>query len=289
MLFSVNTMISVGRVGLDRGLQLLLDAGFPALDLTLYAHNDYLFSEDYKATAKRIRTLVESAGAMFNQAHAPFGGGYDNYVNNLVPTFPRVFEFAGLIGVKNLIVHPLVKRRHYGFEREHFEMNMEFYSSLIPYAKDTGVKIAIENMWQRHPVTGSICDSVCSDPCELAKYYDTLDNPDIFTVCLDLGHVAITGREPEDSIKIIGSGRLGAIHAHDVDYITDTHTLPGLGKINWNAVCASLAEISYKGDFTLEIDNFAKNFDEEYLPTAFRFAADTARNLAEKVEKCKQK
>ncbi len=284
MLFSTNTMISVGRLGLDEGLTVLLDAGFPALDLTLYAHNDYLFRDDYKATAKRILSLLKSRGAIFNQAHAPFGGGYDNYKNNLIPTLPRVFEFAGLIGVKSLIVHPIVKRRHYGFEREHFEMNMEFYTSLIPYAKNTGVKIAIENMWGRHPVTGRICDSVCSDPHELARYYDSLANPDVFTVCLDLGHVAITNREPEDAIRVIGHDRLGAIHAHDVDYLTDTHTLPGLGRISWDRVCASLVEIDYTGDFTLEIDNFASNFDDEYLPTAFKFAADTAKYL---VEKCK--
>lgn len=287
MLFSTNTMIGVSRLGLEAGLSVLLDAGFPALDLTMYAQNEYLFASDYKSAARKIRNLVYDRGAVFNQAHAPFGGGYDNYRNNLIPTLPRAIEFAGLIGAGCVVVHPIVKRRHYGFEREHFEMNMEFYSSLAPYAKDAGVKIAIENMWGRHPVTGRICDSVCSDPQELVKYYDELNNPDVFTICLDLGHVAITSREPEDAILTVGHERLGAVHVHDVDYLTDTHTLPGLGRINWDAVCASLTEINYRGDFTLEIDNFALNFPDEYLPHAFRFAADTARYFTEKIKKSK--
>ena len=288
MLFSTNTMIAVDRLGLMEGVKLLFDSGFPALDLTLYKNNEYIFESGYKTTAKELMRLAESRGGVFNQAHAPFGGGYDNYVTNLIPTFPRVFEFAGLLGVKQLIVHPLVKYRHYGHEREHFDMNMEFYSSLVPYSKDTGVKIAIENMWGRHPVTGRICDSVCSDPDELSRYYDALDMPDVFTVCLDLGHVAITGREPERAISAVGH-RLGAIHAHDVDYMTDTHTLPGLGGINWTEVISALAAVGYSGEFTLEIDNFAKNFDDEYLPVAFKFAADTARYLTQKLKKCKQK
>ena len=47
-----------------------------------------------------------------------------------------------------------------------------------------------------------------------------------------------------------------------IDYVDDLHTLPGVEKINWENVCRALGEIDYKGEFTLEADNFLKNFDD---------------------------
>ena len=165
-----------------------------------------------------------------------------------MPQMPRVFAFAGRVGIRQVVVHPLQRGRYYGHEQELFDMNMEFYRSLAPYAREAGVRIAIENMWQNHPVNGHIVDDVCANPHELAAYYDTLDDPDCFTVCPDLGHVALCGREPEDAVRVLGHDRLGALHIHDVDYVNDLHNLPGMGGIRWDAACRALADIRYRGE-----------------------------------------
>lgn len=289
MLFSTNINIVTARgdVGLYRGIEMLMDAGFPALDLSLFDY-DFVMADDYKETAKKLKSLVDSRGVIFNQAHAPFGGGYEKYTTQTIPNFPRVIEFAGLVGVKTLVVHPLQRGRYYGQEEELYELNMKFYSSLAPYAKAAGVKIGIENMWHNHPISGCIVDDTCANPHELARYYDSLNDPEAFTVCLDIGHVALCNREPEDAIKIIGHDRLGAIHAHDVDYVNDLHTLPGLGKINFDAVCRALADIDYTGDFTLET-KFTKNYPTEFMPTVVKFMADTARFYVDKIDAYRKK
>ena len=178
MLYSSTTSGMVDVYGLERGLELMMDAGFPAIDLNLGDNNEYLFREDWRETADRIKTLADRRGVVFNQAHAPFGGGYAHYTEVLVPQMPRVFAFAGRVGIRQVVVHPLQRGRYYGHEQELFDMNMEFYRSLAPYAREAGVRIAIENMWQNHPVNGHIVDDVCADPHELAAYYDTLDDPD---------------------------------------------------------------------------------------------------------------
>ena len=289
MLYSTNTFFVIGRptIGLFKGMEMFIDAGFPALDLSLFKY-DFVMSDDYKSTAKALKSLADSRGVIFNQAHAPFGGGFDKYTAETVPCLPRIFEFCGLLGIKNIVVHPLQRGRYYGQEEILYEMNMEFYSKLAPYAKNCGVKIAIENMWHNHPVNGRIVDDTCADPYELVRYYDSLGDPDAFTICLDLGHVGICGREPEDAIRIIGHDRLGAIHAHDVDYVNDLHTLPGLSKLNYDAVCRALADIDYSGEFTLEAENFAKNYPDEHLPAVLRFMSETARLYAEKTENYKK-
>lgn len=286
MLISTQTNRFVTEFGFEEGIKLLMDAGYTALDFSFFGYaNEHLFKEDEIALAKKLRKLADERGVVFNQAHAPFGGGYDNYTQNLVPKFPKVFEFASMLGVENIVVHPLQSGRYYGRENELFEMNMEFYSKLAPLAKNSGLKIAIENMWQRHPVNGYIVDDVCADPYELAKYYDTLDDAESFTVCLDIGHVALCGREPEDAVRIIGHQRLGAIHAHDVNYREDLHTLPGCGRINYYAVAKALGEIDYVGDFTLEADHFLIRYAKEHYPTAAKFMVDTSKHLVEEINK----
>ena len=283
MLYSTQTLTASSRFGIKRAVEIIMDAGFPAVDLTMHSPCTYFMDDDYKQTATELRAMADERGVVFNQAHAPFGGGYDKYTTQLVPTFPKAFEFASICGVRNIIVHPLQKGRYYGNAEALFEMNMEFYTKLAPLARDFGLKIAIENMWQRNPVSQHICDDVCADPVELARYYDTLNDPEVFTVCLDVGHVALCGREPEDAIRALGS-RIGALHVHDVDYVSDLHTMPGLGNINWDNVCHALADVGYGGDLTLEADYFMKRMDDEMIPDAERLLCVAARNLASKVE-----
>ena len=285
MLFSTQNHIMIQSFGNERGTELLMQAGYPAIDISffgdLYAH---IFEDDYKDTAKRMLDTAKRYGVTFNQAHAPFGGGYDNYTTKLVPQMPRVFEYCGLLGVKQIIVHPIQRGIFAGHEKEIFDLNVEFYKSLAPLAKENGLKIAIENMWQRHPVNKQIVDDICADPHELAAMYDTLNEPEAFTVCLDIGHVALCRREPDEAIRILGHERLGALHVHDVDYVDDLHTLPYVEKINWENVCRALGEIDYKGEFTLEADNYLKKFDNDFKPQAARFMADVAKYLANKVD-----
>jgi sugar phosphate isomerase/epimerase len=56
---------------------------------------------------------------------------------------------------------------------------------------------------------------------------------------------------------------LHALHVHDNDYIDDRHTLPGLGRMDWEEIMKALAEIDYDGDFTYEADNFLVNIPRE--------------------------
>lgn len=284
MLYSCQTATLNARYGIFKAVDLLMDAGYPAIDISLFSRNEFLFAEDWKETALALRERAAGRGVVFNQAHAPFGGGYEHYTKNLIPTFPRVFAFCELLGVRQIVVHPLQQGRYYGRERELFDMNMEFYRSLIPLADQHGIKIAIENMWQTHPVTHRICDDVCANPHELEAYFDTLNDPEHFTVCLDIGHVALCGREPEDAVRILGHDRLGALHVHDVDYVNDLHTVPYVGRINWDRVIAALAEIRYSGEFTMESDSFIARYPDGFISTATKFMADTTKYLADRLE-----
>jgi sugar phosphate isomerase/epimerase len=78
--------------------------------------------------------------------------------------------------------------------------------------------------------------------------------------------------------------RLGALHVHDVDRIRDLHTLPYLGKLNWDDITAALRDVDYTGDFTYEVESFLHPLDDSFIPTALRFMHDVGRHLINKIK-----
>ena len=283
MLYSTTTDALFSHFDEDTALDMFKDAGFPALDFSMFT-SERVKAEGYREYATQLRKKANERGIIFNQMHAPFGGGKEFYLTDTFPVLPRCLELASLLGVKNMVIHPITDPRYYGHEEEHFEMNMKFYRALAPYAKEYGVKIAIENMWELHPIHRGIVDSDCADPYEHIRYFDTLDDGEAFTLCLDLGHVALCGREPEESIRILGHDRLGVIHAHDVDYRSDLHTLPGVSLLNWEGICKALGEINYKGDFTLEADGFYRHLPKAVYPEACRLMGAVCRDMVRQIE-----
>ena len=285
MLFATQTNVMVRAFGLEKGIELLIDAGFPAIDLSLDGDVSYIYADDWKETAEKLRDYAASRNVIFNQAHAPYGFKFDK-VPEMLPKLHRMMQFCGVAGVKQIVVHPICEVRYRGNEKMVFDANVEYYKKLEPFALETGVKIAIENMYQGHPYAkGIYVDSILGDPHELARMYDVLDNDKAFTVCLDIGHAAITGHEPDDAIRILGHDRLGSLHVQDVDYIYDLHVAPGCGKLNWYAICKALADIRYKGEFTLESDAYLGKWQNDFKPTISRHMAEISGYLVKVIER----
>ena len=285
MLFATQTNQAIRAYGFEKGIELLIDAGWQAIDLSLDGDVDYIYADNWKETAEKIRAYAESRGVIFNQAHAPYGFKFDK-VPEMLPKLHRMMQFCGVAGVRQIVVHPICEGRFRGNEAATFAANVEYYKKLEPFAMETGVKVAIENMYQSHPAARTVMiDSILGDPHELARMYDVLNNDKAFTVCLDIGHAAITGHEPDDAIRILGHDRLGSLHVQDVDYISDMHVMPGSGKLNWYNICKALADIRYKGEFTLEADATLARWDNNFKPVVMKYMADVSRYLVSIIEK----
>lgn len=291
MKISTQTSCTCKKFGLEDGIRRLCEAGFDALDLSLFTmtKDDCVFnSENYQSQAEKIKNIAAEYGVSFNQAHAPFSfkfGDPELFENIIKPRVLRSVEIAGIVGAKSIIVHPLHHMQYKGNEELLFEMNLNYYRMFIPLCEEYGIKIATENMWQRDPIRGYIIEDVCSRGETLAAMVDALNSiAPVFTACLDLGHCGLTGEEAEDAIRILGRDRLGALHIHDNNYISDTHTLPGLGIMHWPEITDALREIGYRGDFTYEADAFLKGFTNDVIPIALKFMVDIARHWAAKCE-----
>jgi sugar phosphate isomerase/epimerase len=192
-------------------------------------------------------------------------------------------EVSALAGCGIAVVHPVHHEEYLGHEEERFAQNMKFYRALLPYAKEYGIKIALENMFQKETKRKVIGHDTCSRAEEFIRYLDTLDD-EHFVACLDLGHCGVVGLEAQDMIRALGHERLQALHVHDNDYTKDQHTLPGLGKMNWEEIMKALAEINYQGEFTYEADRFLFDMPTPMLPRAVSFMVEMGRYLIGRFE-----
>ncbi len=285
-----NTELIGGWFGDKRALDLIKAAGFDAVDYSMFnmqSDESPLVKEGWEEYVLDLKAYADSIGMRFDQAHAPFPG-YDrsreDYTKRIVPLVERSVEIAGMLGVKNIVVHPISPTQiPEGADLKEF--NLEYYRSLLPIAKKRNLRICLENMWGYDSRRGYIMPNVCSFGRDLAEYLDAL-NDEHFTILLDLGHSGLVGEDVSDAIRAIGGKRLGALHVHDNDYRNDTHTLPYFGKMDWEAVTGALAEIKYSGDFTYEAANFYAKLphDEEIILATLRYMHDIGRYLIKKIE-----
>jgi sugar phosphate isomerase/epimerase len=288
MRISTSNRLLFTTYGWEKALEMLAKAGFDCVDMTLTAMakdpDDIFLQPGADELCRRIRAKAEALGLSFNQCHAPYQmdmkpwlEGERDHILHLLTTAIRL---AGILGAKNVVVHPVQCMNYLNSDPEWVkQVNVEFYSALIPAAKAAGVTIAIENMWQRHLWNKSIVASVCSSPYELKAYVDACNAVEpVFTACLDIGHCLLTGHDPVNAVRVLG-GRLGCLHVHDVDGVNDSHTCPMTMKVDFPAVAAALREIGYKGDFTLEADCYYKCFPQEQYPVALQNLANACSLL----------
>lgn len=273
--------------GDEQAIEIFANAGFDAMDYTFYWLDDdsEVWSDCYRTYACKLRNLTEKRGICYNQAHAPFDSyifGNERYNRDIFDKITRSIEFAALLGVNTIVVHPIICP----VQVDRIQFNLNFYQKLLPFAERNRIRIALENLFVRRS-GGNIVPDICSSADEFCECVDKL-NSEWITACLDVGHSLVVGSKPEVDARILGR-RLTAVHIHDNKRILDDHMLPGFGEINWEAFALALAEINYSGDFTLEIIGWLMHFEPEVLPEAMSLAASVGRCLIAKVEKYKKK
>lgn len=271
------------KVGIKKVVNLLIDAGFDAIDFTFPEFGYETFPED-KEFYVELRKYVENQGKSFNQSHAPAPSSFldEERTNKMFAVIVSTMRRASYLGVKTIVVHPCQHLLYVEKDvpEKLFEYNMNFYRRLIPYCEEYGIKVAVENMWQYPRM---ISHSTCSRVQEFIRYLDELHS-DYIVGCLDIGHAMLVREMPHEFIRALGNKRLQCLHVHDVDGIEDLHTVPYFGIVDWDSVMKALAEIEYKGDFTFEADAFLEDKPENLIPQYLKVMEQTGRYLIHKFE-----
>jgi len=121
-----------------------------------------------------------------------------------------------------------------------YKRSQDYVRKLIPVAKETGVFIAIENVWNKFLLS----------PLEFARYIDECESPWV-RAYFDVGNVIIYGFS-QDWIRTLGK-RIVKIHLKD--FKRQGYQWKNLleGDVNWPEVRKALDEINYKGYLTAEL------------------------------------
>ena len=292
MLIGVSTPV-IDRLGIDAGFSTIKAAGFEALDFglnTTWAQlkapgplDFYSDDEKVKAYTEEIKTAAKKHGLAFGQFHAPFPTwikDHERAIEKARLAVIKSIEVCAACGCDKIVVHPNVDGNfeHTLPAKEEWDLNIAFYSSLIPYLKRYGVTCCLENMFSVDMTTKKNYASSCSNMGEAVRYIDTLNEiagEKRFGFCLDTGHLAILGGDLYRAIIELGD-RLVALHIHDNDGKDDQHSAPYIGGIViWERFLRGLKEIGYTGNINFETGGALTRFPNELLPSILKLIADT--------------
>lgn len=269
------------HVGGKKAVELCAKAGFDGWDFSLFPMAPYnwtsgrldasdhpLCGKDYLQYARQLRKIGEDNGIRCNQSHAPFPVS----CKEIRDLLPKAIECTGEAGGEICVIHPDNNKSP--------EENAEMYWQLLPIAKDCGVKIATENMWNWKQGEPYSCFAACATGESFCKHLEIV-NDDFFVACLDIGHAEMqgSGTGAVNMIYDLGS-KLQALHLHDNDRCHDSHQIPFSMEIDFAAVVKALKDIDYSGWFTLEADCYLKDFNEENLFSGLQNMASAAKKLA---------
>ncbi len=251
-------------IGEEKAVEYYAKAGFDAWDFSMFemVHvssdrksiiktNHPLCGENYLAFARRLKKIGEDNGIECNQSHAPF----PTHIPEMRSYLKRSIECTAEAGGKICIIHPMNKAS--------VEENTEMFNELLPFAKQYGVKIASENMWEWDAEKDQVKFAACMTPENFNAHLDAV-NDEFFVACLDIGHAEMRGANTSapEMIKALGK-RLCALHIHDNDKRHDSHQIPFSMQIDFDVVVRALKEIGYNGYLTLEADQYLKDYNKD--------------------------
>jgi len=278
-------------LGEERAVEALAKAGFDAWDFSMFSmcnydwkHNDILENShplagaDYLKFARKLKKIGLDNGIVCNQSHAPF----PSRCKAIRDFYKRAIECTAEAGGKICVIHPDNDKSP--------EENAQMYFEILSFAKEHGVKIATENMWNWDNEKNHSSFAACATPESFNAHLKAV-NDDFFVACLDIGHAEMKGSDTNAVEMILALGdKLQALHIHDNDGADDQHLLPYQGTADWESFVKALAEIDYSGVVMLETPgSVTEHMTEDARLLAESETVSVAGNLAKAIEKERRK
>ena len=223
--------------------QLVKDLGFDGIELD--SPNDLDEKEILEA---QDAVGIEIPGVV-NSVHwrAPLSHPDPIVRMECVESMKTALKACKKYGGTTVLLVPAVVNDQIGYEEAYVRSQMEI-SKLLPLAEETGIKIAIENVWNNFLLS----------PIEAARYIDEFDSPMIGWY-FDVGNIIRYGW-PEHWIETLGS-RIMKVDIKEYsrkrqreEGIWKGFDVPlGEGDCNWPKVNEALAKVGYSGWGSAEV------------------------------------
>ena len=169
----------------------------------------------------------------------PFTDTTPSVVQKNLDAMSHALRCAQAMGASAVLLVPTRVTENFRYA-DAYKRSQDYIRKLIPVAKETGVVIAIENVWNKFLLS----------PLEFARYIDECESRWV-RAYFDVGNVIIYGFS-QDWIRTLGK-RIVKIHLKD--FKRQGYQWKNLleGDVNWPEVRKALDEINYRGYLTAEL------------------------------------
>ena len=214
------------------------------------------FMED-KADVRAYRRYIDDLGFSIPQGHLLFGpeahiSVADNRVS--IDRLKKNLDVFLELGVKAAVLHYGCCGTDVLPIEDYFDNRVSALNELTAYVRGTGLSICLENLSRVHDYDASHLVSMCR----------AVDNQENIGICLDTGHLNISGKGDPHAFMVQAGGYLKAMHVHDnrgeqyglQGLPCDWHIMPfDGGNIRWDRVQRGVREMGYDGLFSYELSN----------------------------------
>lgn len=295
----------------EDGYALLKASGFSCVDFSLngYLLNTALYQSEvnsfFDQTMQELEQFfaphkkgAKSAGITINQMHMPYPNyvpkgskELNDYLWNVVA--PKSMEICAFMGCPYIVVHGFKLAYYLGSERKEWERTEAFLDSLAPIAKELGITICIENLYEG--IGGHIVEGPCCDARKAVERIDRFNDKyhgEVLGFCFDTGNANLVGIDFERFITMLDY-RLKVLHIHDNDGIADLHQIPftftktreNLPSTDWGGFVKGLRNIGFDKVLSFETAPVLTTFPQIMKPQVLSFIAGIGDYFRIEIEK----
>jgi hexulose-6-phosphate isomerase len=220
---------------LDR-FKLAIDVGFEGIEMQTIT--DPKEADTIKEASEKAKLRIHS---VMNMGHWewPYSSPNPEDIKKGHERMETSLRNAKLWGADTVLLVPAVVRPDTTIPQA-WERSQPEIKKLIPLAKELGVVIAIEEVWNKFLLT----------PYDHAKYVDEFKSPWV-KAYFDVGNIVMYGY-PQEWIRALGK-RIAKFHLKDFDTRTRQFVPLREGSIDWKEVRKAIGEIGYQGWLTTEV------------------------------------
>jgi sugar phosphate isomerase/epimerase len=288
-----STLEQAARWGAESGFQAIEIACWPLEKATRrYAGVTHIDVNDLDGDkAKEIRSMLEDCGLTISSL-----GYYPNPLHpeaehreTVIAHLKKVIEGAALLEVP--VVGTFIGKDKNKTVPQNLEDYAKIWPPIVKFARDHGVKIAIENC----PMIFSYDEwpggnNLASTPAIWRKMWEIIPD-DNFGLNLDPSHLILQMIDYERVIREF-SGKLFHVHAKDLHIDREglynngvlsqgmgwqVPRLPGLGDVDWGRFFAALTAARYDYVVSIEHEDRVYEGDEELVKRGFYLSRDVLK------------
>jgi hexulose-6-phosphate isomerase len=205
--------------------------------------------KDLKAAAEQAKIAREEGTPIHSLLYGwwpPFTNRDPKVVGKVIDEMRDALRCAKVMGAEAVLLVPTRVTEEFSYQ-DAYKWSQEYVSRLIPTAEETGIIVAVENVWNKFLLS----------PIEFARYLDELNSRWV-KAYFDVGNVIIYGHA-HHWIRTLGK-RIVKIHLKD--FKRRGYEWKNLldGDVNWPQVRKALDEVGYSGYMTAELSGGGEDY-----------------------------